>query len=280
MKLEVKNGSFGYGKQMILQDLNFSLEGNKIMTVLGPNGAGKTTLLKCIMGFLKWKEGQTWMNGNAIGGNLNEFWRHTSYVPQAKQSVYSYRVVDVVIMGLNAGKNFFALPSEEDYEKAFRILKLLRAEKLAWKSCSQLSGGERQMVMMARALISEPELLILDEPESNLDMKNQLQIVNAIQRASEEFHTSCLINTHFPNNALKISDITLMLGYNQKKILGNTLEVVTEDHIREYFQVCTRVVSVLVDSQEYHTIFPYQIDEGPASSEDSINPEAGGRIKV
>lgn len=259
MKLEVKNGSFGYGKQMILQDLNFSIESNKIMTVLGPNGAGKTTLLKCVMGFLKWKEGQTYVNGNVIGKNINEFWRHTSYVPQAKQSVYSYRVVDVVIMGLNAGKNFLAMPSEEDYEKAYQILKTLRAEKLARKGCNELSGGERQMVMMARALISEPELLILDEPESNLDMKNQLQIMNTIERAAEEFHTSCLINTHFPNNALKISDITLLLGYNNKKIIGNTLEVVTEEQIREYFDVCTRVVSVLVDSREYHTIFPYQI---------------------
>lgn len=265
MKLEVRNGNFGYENQTILQNINFHIEEDTIMTILGPNGVGKTTLLKCIMGFLKWKSGETYMEGKPLSGmNAKEFWQRTSYVPQAKQSVYSYRVIDAVIMGLNAKQNFFAMPSEEDYQKAYDILKVLSVEKLAKKGCNELSGGELQMVMMARALISEPELMILDEPESNLDMKNQLQVVNTIERVANEFHTSCLINTHFPNHALKISDTTLMMGYGNKKIMGNTMDIVTESNIREYFDVYTRVVSVQVDSKEYHTIFPYQIAEHSA----------------
>ena len=131
--------------------------------------------------------------------------------------------------------------------------------KLRDKYCNELSGGELQMVMMARALVSKPELLILDEPESNLDMKNQLQVINAIEQVANDFHTSCLINTHFPNHALKISDSTLMLGYDHKQIIGKTLDIVTEENITNYFDVKSRVISLEVNKQQYHTIFPYQI---------------------
>ena len=266
MKLEVRGGSFGYNHQMIFRDVNFAIEDNTIMTILGPNGAGKTTLLKCIMGFLKWKQGGTYMDGVAMSSiSAKEFWQKTSYVPQAKQSVYSYRVIDAVLMGLNARQNFFSMPKEEDYEKAYGVLGTLGVEKLAYKGCNQLSGGELQMVMMARALISEPELMILDEPESNLDMKNQLQVVNTIERVAEQFHTSCLINTHFPNHALKISDKTLMMGYGDRKLIGDTLQVVTEENIKEFFDVRTRVVAVQVEEKQYHTIFPYEIAERAVS---------------
>ncbi len=262
MKLEVKNGGFGYGSGMILKNINFEVGTHTVMTILGPNGVGKTTLLKCIMGFLKWRTGDCLMDGKSMTPrSMKEFWKKTSYVPQAKQSAFSYKVIDAVIMGLNSKQSFFAIPSEEDYEKAHQVLKTLGVEKLAGKHCNALSGGELQMVMMARALISEPELMILDEPESNLDMKNQLQIVNTIERVAEEFHTSCLINTHFPNHALKISDRTLMLGYGNKQLQGKTLDIVTEGNIKEFFGVCSKVVPLKADSEKYYTIFPYKIAE-------------------
>lgn len=260
MKLEVRNGNFGYEKKPILKDINFEINNNTVMTILGPNGVGKTTLLKCIMGFLKWHSGENYMDEKPLSSYSDKvFWQRTSYVPQAKQSVYSYRVVDSVMMGLNAKQNFFSTPKAEDYDKAVHILDMLGVSKLTNKYCNELSGGELQMVMMARALISEPELMILDEPESNLDMKNQLQVMNTIEKVAEEFHTSCLINTHFPNHALKISNTTLMLGYGNKQVVGKTKDVVTEENIKEYFNVCSRVVSLQVDAKEYQTIFPYQI---------------------
>ena len=260
MKLEVKNGCFGYGNHTILKNINFEIADHTIMTILGPNGVGKTTLLKCIMGFYKWRHGKTLMDGKSIiGCSDGEFWKRTSYVPQAKQNVFSYKVVDAVIMGLNAKQNFFAIPKKKDYEKAECMLEHMGVIKLREKHCNELSGGELQMVMMARALISKPELLILDEPESNLDMKNQIQIINAIEKVSQDFHTSCLINTHFPNHALKISDTTLMMGYGHKQIMGKTLDIVTEENIREYFDVHSKVVQLEVDEKKYFTIFPYQI---------------------
>ncbi len=262
MKLEVHNGSFGYGKKLLFSDINLEIGSNTILTILGPNGAGKTTLLKCMMGFLKWKKGETLLDGKKVTSySGGDFWKKTSYVPQAKHGVFSYRVVDAVIMGLNKKQNFFVTPSAEDYDKAIQMLEVLGVGKLAHKHCNQLSGGELQMVMMARALVSEPELIILDEPESNLDMKNQLRIVNTIEKVANELKTSCLINTHFPNHALKISNETLMMGYGNKHIHGRTLDIVTEEAIREYFGVCSKVVSLDIGATKYRTIFPYEISE-------------------
>ena len=221
MILEVKNGCFSYNSRSILSDISFELEEHKVMTVLGPNGVGKTTLLKCIMDFLHWKQGETFIAGQPLRTyKEKELWQVLSYVPQAKRSVFSYRVD---------------------------------------RYCNQLSGGELQMVMIARALISRPQLLVLDEPESNLDMKNQLRILDAIERASREMNTACLINTHFPNHALNISDQTLMLGLGQKKLFGATKDLLNEENIERFFSVRSKIVSFQADGQEHQTIFPYRI---------------------
>ena len=114
------------------------------------------------------------------------------------------------------------------------------------------------MVMIARALISRPQLLVLDEPESNLDMKNQLRILDAIERASREMNAACLINTHFPNHALNISDQTLMLGLGQKKLFGATKDLLNEENIERFFSVRSKIVSFQADGQEHQNIFPYR----------------------
>ncbi len=263
MTLEVRNAAFGYGKTPILKEVNLSVADNSVVTILGPNGVGKTTLLKCIMGFLKWHSGETLLDGKPVCGySGKEFWKKISYVPQVKKSVFSYRVLDTVVMGLNTNQNFFAIPKQEDYEKAIKVINTVGAAKLADKYCDELSGGELQMVMIARALVSEPELLILDEPESNLDMKNQLCVLNMIEHISRDLQTSCLINTHFPNHALRISNQTLLLGYGDEKLFGNTPDLVTESNIRHFFSVYSKIVEFKVEEQYFRTIFPYKIDQG------------------
>ena len=263
MNLQVKNGSFGYKNKSLLQNIEFGIDGNTILTILGPNGVGKTTLLKCIMGFLPWEKGETLLNGRPLLSYSNkEIWKKISYVPQAKKSVFSYTVLDMVVMGLSASQSFFDVPKKQEYDKAYCMLETVGITKLAEKYCNELSGGELQMVMIARALVSKPELLILDEPESGLDMKNQICVLDIISRASKELNTACIINTHFPNHALNISDSTLLMGYGNKKLLGKTSELLTEENIERFFSVRSRVVAFTAERQNYKTIFPYKIASG------------------
>lgn len=260
MTMEVKNGSFSYGDSVILKNLTFGLKEGEIMTVLGPNGAGKTTLLKCVMNFLHWSCGETMIGDRPLKSYTeHELWRFISYVPQARQSIFSYRVLDMVVMGLDGEYNFFHIPGRQQFKRARETLEKLGVEKLAERHLRELSGGELQMVMIARALVSKPKLLILDEPESNLDMRNQLHILNTMKRASKEMHVACLINTHFPNHALSISDWTLLLGYGPKSLFGPAKEVITENRIEEFFHVRVKLVSFEADGQDCRAIFPYQL---------------------
>ena len=174
MRFEVKNGSFSYDERLILNNISFSLDKGEVLTVLGPNGVGKTTLLKCMMGMLHWKDGQTLIDGKAMNKMKNsEVWRKIAYVPQAKGVAHSYTASEMVLMGRSARLGLFAQPNKGDYQIAYVAMEQVGISHLAQKQCSQMSGGELQMVLIARALCCEPEMLVLDEPESNLDFKNQ-----------------------------------------------------------------------------------------------------------
>ena len=269
MILEVKNGSFSYGSREVLKDVSFHLEEQKIMTILGPNGVGKTTLLKCIMGFLQWNSGGTMISGKSLTEYSDkELWRKISYVPQAKQSVFSYGVLEMVVMGLDKENGFFYSPKKEHFERADEMLKELGIGRLADRYCNELSGGELQMVMLARAMVSGPELLILDEPESNLDMRNQLRILDAIEYASKEKNTACVINTHFPSHALRLSDQTLLLGRGFKQKFGSTKEIITEENVEEFFRTRAKIVDFAAEGKTYRIIAPYRIADAPEKIQD------------
>ena len=197
-----------------------------------------------------------------------ELWRKISYVPQAKQSVFSYGVLEMVVMGLDKENGFFYSPKKEHFERADEMLKELGIGRLADRYCNELSGGELQMVMLARAMVSGPELLILDEPESNLDMRNQLRILDAIEYASKEKNTACVINTHFPSHALRLSDKTLLLGRGYKKKFGFTEEIITEENVEEFFRTRAKIVDFAAEGKTYRIIAPYRIADAPEKIQD------------
>ena len=248
MGIEVRNATFGYGSEPVICGLDLPVRDNKVLTVLGRNGVGKTTLLKCMMGFLKWRSGETLLDGRPLKSySLTEVWSRISYVPQAKRSPFAFSVLDTVVMGLNASAKAFSVPSREDYEKAHETLADLGVAGIEDKDSSEISGGELQMVLIARALVSDPRILILDEPESNLDMRNQLRVLGAIQKISERGTTTCIINTHFPEHALLVSDDTLFLGGGSHMLLGPTPDVVTRENIRDFYGVDAAIVPVGTD---------------------------------
>ena len=238
MNLTVEHGRFFYHKDTpIFEDINFSVDSGEILAILGPNGAGKTTMLRCITGMMKWRSGQSLLDGEPIHTMpMRKLWSKMAYVPQAKAASSAYTAFETVLLGRSSHLNAFSSPKKEDMEKAREVMELLGITNLMNKKCNAISGGELQMVLIARALAAEPSVLILDEPESNLDFKNQLVVLDAMTHLAQN-GMACVFNTHYPAHALQRADKSLILSRGGDYVFGSTASVVTEENIRKAFGV-------------------------------------------
>jgi len=267
MTLAVRNASYGYKPGVpLFTGLDFSLAGGQIMAVLGPNGAGKTTLLNCITGMIDWQEGETLVHGKPLKSfGQRALWREIGYVPQARANAFAYTVLDMVLLGRSAHLGTFARPGSEDLAIARAVLERLEIGHLAQASCNAISGGELQLVFIARALAGQPRVLFLDEPESHLDFKKQLIILDIIERLAREDGLVCVMNTHFPNHALRIADTVLMLGSQRSHNFGPVDTVLTEESIRRRFGVHAQISTIEAQGQSLRSIYPISLDRSPSS---------------
>lgn len=257
MIYEVKNGTFGYNDRLILNDIHFSIRDGEVMSILGPNGVGKTTLLKCMMGLLKWKEGESRLDGENIRNiKPKDFWQKIAYVPQAKGAAFGYKAIDMVTLGRSAHLGMFSQPKAEDREAARQAMEDMGILYLQDKLCTEMSGGELQMVLIARALTINPKMLVLDEPESNLDFRNQLIILETIRNLSKKRGISAIVNTHYPEHALKISDKALILNREGRNIFGNADEIIHEENMRQAFSVQVHIDRFSYAGNEYRSVVP------------------------
>jgi iron complex transport system ATP-binding protein len=254
MKLTVEEGGFAYAGRRILRDVRFDLEERDVLAVLGPNGAGKTTLLKCVMNMLPWQEGRAALDGRDIRGiPRRELWRRIAYVPQAKPYSADLSVRDMLLLGRSVHLSPFAQPGGEDYRIVRDIMEELGIAQLAGQGCNSLSGGELQLALIGRALVAQPEILIMDEPESGLDFRNQLLIFDLIARLSRRI--SCLINTHYPDHALWTANKVLLLSGTGKALFGAAASMLTEGNLHDIFGV--RVIIGKSEKQGRPYIIPY-----------------------
>lgn len=270
MKLSVQNGSFFYQKNVpVFRNIHFSVDSGEILAILGPNGAGKTTMLRCITGMLRWQEGASLLDGEPIHTMPErKLWQKMAYVPQAKAASSAYTAFETVLLGRSSRLNVFSAPGQADLEKAKEVMELLGIAHLMDKRCSAISGGELQMVLIARALASEPQVLILDEPESNLDFKNQLVVLDAMSRLAQRGMT-CIFNTHYPAHALQRADKSLILSRGGGYVFGSTASVVTEENIRRAFGVEAVIGQIETPENVLQNVIPLQIArEQVAASED------------
>ncbi len=260
MTFSVVNGSFRYGPVPVLRDVCFQVEQGQVLCVLGPNGVGKTTLLRCMMGMLPWRSGESRIDGVSIAAMRHaEIWRKIAYVPQSKGTALSYTAAEMVLMGRSARLGVFAQPSREDRQAAAAAMELVGIASLAEKKCCEMSGGELQMVLIARALAARPELLVLDEPESNLDFKNQLIILETIARLSKEKGIAAIVNTHYPAHALKIAHQALILSRDGHTVCGAAAEVISEANMRRAFQVEVKIADYRYESGCYKSVIPISV---------------------
>ncbi len=262
MNLSVEHGTFSYNhKHNVFTDINFSVNSGDFLAILGPNGAGKTTLLRCITGMLKWTSGASLLDGENIRSIPEKrLWSRLSYVPQAKSSPSSYTALEAVLLGRSSRIGVFAQPTREDIERAEHTLETLGVIKLRDKRCSEISGGEYQMVLIARALVSDPEVLILDEPESNLDFRNQLIVLDTMSRLAQS-GIACIFNTHYPEHALQRSDKALILA-DGHAVFGPTARILTEENIERAFGVKAVIGEIETRESVVQNVIPLHLSSG------------------
>ena len=237
----------------MLKDISFSIKSNQVISILGVNGAGKSTLIKCLNGILKPKAGKVKIitkSENSVEFNLVDIYsldlvglsKVMSYVPQSVRTSFSMDVFDVVLLGRKPHIKWRI--SDEDRNKVSETLRYLNLEDFAFRKFDQISGGERQRVVIAKAIAQDPNLFLFDEPTSDLDLKNQIQIMKCIREIIKDSESpkSALIAIHDINTAARYSDKIILLENGSVKAFGSPKEVLTEQNIADVFGVKSSVV--------------------------------------
>ncbi|MCC5911291.1 MAG: ABC transporter ATP-binding protein [Clostridiaceae bacterium] len=243
MSLQVRNLSFKYHRDNILENISFDIEAGNLLGLLGPNGMGKSTLLKCISHILPPQSGNIIIfEKNLRSFSIKEKAKIISYVPQSTYSSFPMSVVDTVLMGRIPYINMKITKNDKD--KAFAALEMLNLEDYAFKNINELSGGERQQVIIARSIAQEPSLLILDEPTSNLDLKNQMDVLEKIKNIVKEKKLIAIIAIHDINLASMFCDKLLLLKDRTIIAEGQNKDIINENNIRQVYGVETTIIKV------------------------------------
>lgn len=255
MRFEVRDGQFFYDSSRVIFDqVNFDLDKGEVLAILGQNGVGKTTLVKCMLNFLSFKGGGSYLDGvNTKEIPLKNFWSHVAYVPQVKRSYANFSAVELITLGKNAQFNAFSKPSKADYLEAEALLERLDMPHISNKWVHAMSGGELQMCLIARALMIKPSILVMDEPESNLDFKNQLMVLKTIRELAND-GISIILNTHYIEHALELSNKSLLMKKGQPPIFGKSAEVLTEDTLSSIYDVNIVIKDIEINQEKKYLI--------------------------
>jgi iron complex transport system ATP-binding protein len=211
VKLEGSDLTIGYSDHTVGRGLDVALATGEVLALLGPNGGGKTTLLKTLLGLLKPKAGAVTLAGKPLGSySIRERARVVAYVPQVHIGTFAFTVETVVLMGRTAHGNLFSRPSAHDRAVTAAVLERFGIAQLAARPYTMISGGERQLVLLARALAQEPQFIVLDEPTASLDFGNQGKVMREIRALASSGH-GVLFTTHDPNHALRVADRAYLL---------------------------------------------------------------------
>ena len=211
MTLSGHNLTIGYTDHVVGRQLDLALSSGEVLALLGPNGGGKTTLLKTLLGLLAPRAGEVKLGGRSlVRYSIRERARLLAYVPQSHVSTFAFTVEAVVLMGRTAHGNIFSRPTAGDRAIAVRMLERFGVGHLRERPYTMISGGERQLVLLARALAQEPQFVVLDEPTANLDFGNQGKVMREIRQLAASGH-GVLFTTHDPNHAMRAADRVYLL---------------------------------------------------------------------
>ncbi|MEG0767285.1 MAG: ABC transporter ATP-binding protein [Clostridia bacterium] len=241
--LEVREVSHAYGHHHVLRGVSFTLEAGTVACLLGPNGAGKTTLLSCVLGLSPSMCSHVWLDGHALSAMRDaERAQCMAYVPQAQPPVFGYTVLEMVMMGASAGRGM-RVPGNAEKKLAQTMLESVGLAHLADRLFMRVSGGERQLTLIARALAQQPKLLVMDEPTANLDFGNQHRILQCVRTLAEK-GLGVLLSTHHPDHALRYADQALCLLEGRMISTGTPRVVLDPDMLRRLYQIEATVETI------------------------------------
>lgn len=242
MSLAASALAYGYPAREIGRDIELALQAGEVMALLGPNGHGKTTLLKTLLGLLPSRGGSLSLDGQPLAAlGFGARARALGYVPQAHAGTFAFSVAEMVLMGRTAHAGLFAAPSVHDRTVARAMLERLGIAALAERPYTEISGGERQLALVARALAQEPRYIILDEPTASLDFGNQGKVMAQIRRLAAE-GLGVLFTTHDPNQALRYADRVMLLRDGRALASGPAAALLTQDNLVALYGSAVEIV--------------------------------------
>jgi len=245
--LSAEHVSFSYKKQgpEVLSDISFSAERGHIVALLGPNGAGKTTLIDIILGWKQSDAGTVTLHGEKTSLlSRKQAGRLMSLVPQSEHMNFSFSVSDYVLFGRTPYMDQLGAPRNKDFHAAEQALRTVGLYALRTRSIQQLSGGEIQLLLLARSIAQEPALLLLDEPTSDLDPGNMAKVINILRRINSGNRTTILFTTHDPNLASELAHKVILLKNGSLLFAGAPEEGLTSELLTELYSTPIRSASV------------------------------------
>ncbi len=242
MGLLVEELTFGYHCFSVLKGVDLAVEPGNLVCVLGKNGAGKSTLFRCILGLLKGYGGRVLVDGTDVRTlKERELARKIAYIPQNHDSAFAFSVLDMVLMGTTSSMRGFSSPGKEQREKAMEALALVHMEHMAHRSYGHISGGEQQLVLIARAIAQQAGILIMDEPCANLDYGNQARVMEELKRLAGKGYL-IVQSTHSPDQAFLYADQAAVLLDGKVQAFGKPGEVLTEELLQTLYGIPIRLI--------------------------------------
>jgi iron complex transport system ATP-binding protein len=237
MRLEANALGFGYPERPVGRDVTLAVGPGEVLCLLGPNGCGKTTLFKTLLGLLPAQGGSVSLGGADMARlDRDEIARRIAYVPQAGAGMFPYTALDIVLMGRTAHRGAFAAPSRADREIAARALAELGIAALAERDVTRLSGGQRQLVLVARAIAQAAPLIVMDEPTASLDFGNQTRVLSEIRRLARH-GVGLIVSTHDPDHAFAIASRVALMRDGRIVAQGMPRETLTSAALGEVYGI-------------------------------------------
>lgn len=247
MGIKIEGLGFSYGRHEVLHDVSVDIPDGTLVNVLGPNGVGKSTLFRCILGLNEGYRGKIWVNGKDLRAlSIHERAREVSYIPQSHAPVYDYEVLDVVLMSTGSDLGMLRTPGPQHLRRAMDALERVGIGHLAHRTYTQVSGGEQQLVLIARALAQQARTIVMDEPTSALDFGNTVRVLSCVRQLARE-GLSIVQSTHQPDQAFLYADKTLVINHGTVAAFGDPKDVITAEMVGELYGVQVEVNSLYDD---------------------------------